>query len=475
MRLAPLLIVTALCFACRGDGDPTSPRGTPGIRFEAGDRITDTIQAELTQALVVEVRDAAGALQPGVVVRFESALLNPAPPGGGFGAFVSRLDQDFFTTLVADTTDSRARAAVLVKLGTRAGTAELIVTVPELGLVDTATYTVRPGAAIRIQAVPKDTTLRVGGNFTLRSAVIDRFGNSRSDAVTYATPGAGLALSGGAVTATAPGRAFVLAQASGWVDTTFVSVVPEGMLAAASPTGIVVFNTDGSDFRMLTTTVTRGFTTDWSPTGTEIAYDADFGQPIRAVNLNGQVRLASRGGGGTELYPEYAPDGAMLFFSRESWRLFRVKVDGTGEELVPMSPATSAAASSLSPDGSRLVYTIVAGGGQDVLGFLTLATGVAVNTQIRGHSPSWSPSGDQIAFIDPSNGTLQLMRADGTGIRTIGAPNSAYSFGIDWSSDGKWISARNASKDLIELIDPQTGSILPLGYTHGLSGPSWKP
>jgi Tol biopolymer transport system component len=97
------------------------------------------------------------------------------------------------------------------------------------------------------------------------------------------------------------------------------------------------------------------------------------------------------------------------------------------------------------------------------------------NPNIAGHSPSWSPTGDRIAYLDPQGYVLKVMNPDGTGVRQVGSADGSYAFGIDWSPDGKWIVAKNARIDRIELVNATTGVALPLGFTNGMSGPSWRP
>ena len=443
----------------------------------AGDNATDTISAEPIQALVVEVRGETGGPLSGAVVRFESLTRDAQDPWGGYNAYVSRLDQNQFYILAADTTDAQGRASARIKFGTTAGSALVRVVVPELGKADTATFVVKPGAAAKVKALPKDTALYRSRSFALRGAVVDRAGNPRTDPVTYTVAAGGISLTGASVTAQSEGRAAVLVQAQGLVDTTYVTVVPEGVLAASAPDGgVVMFNTDGSGYKRLVPTTMAAWTTDWSPSGSEVAFDAPYGGPVRVVDLAGNVRLASSSAGsGTEYYPEFSPDGSMIYFSRESWRLRRVKRDGTGDEAVPIATPVSDVAPSLSPDGTRLVYVVTGGFGNDVLRLLTIATGDVNAINIRGHSPSWSPRGDLIAYIDPQGRALYVMNPDGTGTRQVSQGAQTYAFGIDWSADGKWIVAANTTKHVIELIDAQTGASLPLGFTANMGGPSWRP
>ncbi|HET7456395.1 MAG TPA: hypothetical protein VFJ74_02005, partial [Gemmatimonadaceae bacterium] len=148
---------------------------------------------------------------------------------------------------------------------------------------------------------------------------------------------------------------------------------------------------------------------------------------------------------------------------------------GSGDEVVPSSMPSSDVAPSLSPDGTRLVYVVSGGGGYDFLRLLTVATGDVNAIQVPGHSPAWSPRGDLIAFLDPQTYALKVMNPDGSGVRQVSAAGQSYGFGIDWSADGKWIVARNNQKNAIELLDPVAGTSLVLGYTSGMTGPSWRP
>lgn len=469
-----LLAVLAVVSACHGDGSLAPARhGT--LHLLAGNGTTDTVQAMLVQALVVQLLDDRGKPLPGIVIRYQT--VPPSQDQPAF-AYVTATSRNSFSSVLSDSTDARGRSSAVVALGTIAGTARVTVSAPALDLVDTAVFTVRPGAAAAVHVSPRDTALVAGGSIKLSATVTDRFGNPRTDPVTHAMGAGNITLSTDQVTATGIGRAFVVAHTGAAVDTEFVSVVPAGEISAGSATGVAVFNTDGSGFRWLTGSTTPGYITDWSPDGTEIAFDTQNATgtwgPLWMVDLAGKVRPASLSSSQSqEAYPEFSPDGKVLYFCRRvsTWQLRRVDADGTNDQPVATSMYLSFTAPSVSPDGTRLVYAVL-DAGVDVLSFLDLATGQATNTPIRGDSPSWSPLGDLVAFIDASASALIVMNPDGSGLHQIG---TGFDFGIDWSSDGKWIVARSRAKNVIELIDPRNDVVLPLGFTHGLVGPSLKP
>ncbi len=131
-------------------------------------------------------------------------------------------------------------------------------------------------------------------------------------------------------------------------------------------------------------------------------------------------------------------------------------------------------APSPAPDGTRLVY--VRDSYPTQLWMLDLATSQSTDLRVPGHSPAWSPTGTVIAFLANSDGNrIKVMNPDGTGARVVGATSGGYAVGIDWSPDGQWIIARNSARDRLELINAASGEAIPLPFSRGYQGPSWKP
>jgi hypothetical protein len=95
----------------------------------------------LHDALVVEIRDAAGGLIRGATVRFAAVQ-----PPGGQGAFVtlSGLGQRNFTSASFDVSSQFGLAATFVKLEGAAGTARVEIAVLNLGMTDTIGFVVKP-------------------------------------------------------------------------------------------------------------------------------------------------------------------------------------------------------------------------------------------------------------------------------------------------------------------------------------------
>jgi Tol biopolymer transport system component len=476
LHLRHAIIGLAACAVCAcSDNNPIGPGEFVGVRIIAGSDVADTVDTRLTQALVVELRDQRGDPVADHPLRFTTVPVNPDLPSAGHTAYVSAPDGNDFGTFAADRTDSQGRARVLVQVGRKAGPALVIVTDPDQATADTATFTVQPGAAVRVLSAPEDTSVYVGKTMTLRSGVVDRFGNLRPDPATHAVIGTEVSVSGSTVTGVALGTALIVTTAGQWADTTTVSVPPEGVLAAFTPRGLATFKTDGSEFRVLVSeSFLSGITTAWSPSGTEVAFDHSFTGPLRIASLTTGVRAVSPGTAWS-IYPAYSPDGEWVYYSRGGWRLYRVHPDGTGDELVPMTaPSLSDAAPSLSPSGAQLVFVRISAG--DQLWMLDLASGVSASLNVFGHQPAWSPSGSLIAYLALNeSSSIKVMNPDGTGARTVSRAGSFYAFGHDWSPDSEWIVARNTARNRLEVLNVTTGQTILLGGTAGFNGPSWKP
>lgn len=467
-----LLLGAALIVGC---DDSTRPGDFPPIRLVAGADASDTVRSVLTQALVVEVNDDGGPL-PDAVVRFQSVAADPDAGWRGMGAYVSPPDRDQFGTFLSDTTDENGRAYALVQLGALAGTATIVVTVPDIGAEDTAYFTVKAGSPSSVVALPQDTALYVGRSFSPRSTIVDRYQNPVEGTVTYRTIGSAVNFADGKVSAMQLGRGLLIASFDSLADTTTVSVVPTMTFGALRGGIVVMANADGSGYKELVTAWSP-FTTDWDPTGDLLAYDERGGTgTIKMVDVNGTV-TAIGAGGTSGLYPEFSPDGAWVYYARGDWDFatYRARTDGSVDEALPVDSPPNAVSPSLSPDGKRLVFST---GDWGTLAIVDIATGEwSYVDGALGTSPAWSPDGSRIAYVATGNdgARLHTVAPDGSDNHRVGDEASSYDVGIDWSPDGKWIIARNNSRNRLEIVDATSGLTFPLGFTAGYRGPSWRP
>jgi hypothetical protein len=501
-------VVAVLAFgllsSCGGDG-PTKPApGEPGIHFVAGAASSDTVGALFAQALVVEVRRSDGSPAAGEVVRLESAFTGPDVwPGPVYDLEVASPASNLFVPIFADTTDAKGRLTVLVKLGTVAGKARLAVSVPALGMQDTARYTVLPGAAVGIRIFPRDTALAMGGTAELRASVIDRFLNTRSDEIRVTPRGQAVVLSGTEVTAQSFGRARLDVRSGTMEDSVFVSVVPQGTLAGftdiestGQAVALYTMETDGHLLQKVRETVVGpGYAGDmpatWTARGTQLVYhdnnwdhskqlyllDLTTGDNRRFLPVQDQMQM--------EEWPYASSGGEWVYFTGGTYSraaLYRAHQDGTGLQKLTPDDMPNESQGTPSPDGKRLAY-VLADGGFGSLAIMDLETGKRRSLGISGASPRWSPAGNEIAFIawggssGSDSGVLAAVGPDGSNIRTITRSAATYYPLFDYSPDGKYIAAVSR-QGVLTIIDVQSGIEVPVvlpALERPIIAPAWKP
>jgi Tol biopolymer transport system component len=254
-----------------------------------------------------------------------------------------------------------------------------------------------------------------------------------------------------------------------------------GALAASSDLGgVVTFNLDGTDIKIVTNAA--GQMVKAAPSGTSVVFNntgqlVDFGAPIYTANIAtgtlGVVDTPVNSSG--DAFPAFSRDGQWIYFSRyiaatNSGQLWRIHPDGTGGVALPNNMPGSDYWPTASPNGSQVAYVDI---GSSHLRILTVASGAVTDLGITVHSPQWSPNSNLIAYVATSGiaGQIGVVRADGTGAHTLGA--ASYAWGIDWSPDGQWIAARNVSTSLIDLLNVSSGAVQTLFFTGTMGSPTW--
>lgn len=515
LRRVVLLTVAGTIVSC---GDATGPH-TPGIHVRSGAEVSDTVLASLGDPLVVDIVGDDGAPVPGVVVRFQAVPLSGThSPWWGttwvaLGDTITGADQQF----IFDTTDANGRASTYVRFGAVAGSGTMVtINAPALGMDATAAFTIQPGAAAGVTIEPRDSAMYVGQSYSLRGTVVDEWGNPRTDPVSYRVANTSAAVdldATGTISARQIGRSNIVVTAGEWSDGAWVSVVPQGRIAAVKAhriTGdtasLVLINLDGSDARRFPVNYWAEPYPDWAPSGTSLVMEdgghyPGFDPRVVILDADGATRsiVDSTLGLHAELFPQYSTDGEWIYFAGQPpnvqghTELWRVHPDGTGAERIgePASYHEGDTQPSPSPDGQRVVFTTSKYSCcfMLTLNMLDVATGAidslgAENgNTIRGIAPRWSPADENLIVYGYINDrynntgalTLYTMRPDGTERRAITPPDIAVRPSFDWSPDGKWIIAQSFDTDVLELIEVGTGRILPLGFTKGMTQPAWKP
>jgi hypothetical protein len=459
MAIFPLsrraIAITLAASAIAACSDSTGPGGGPSIRLLRGSSVSDTVGTTLTQALVVEVHDSSGAPAPeGTLVRFETINSEPAQVYAHAQGSVNNIAL----------TDAAGHASAIVTLGARPGVGHLAVTVPSLGMVEYATYTIMVGNAAHTVITPADTGLYIGNALTLHATVVDRFNNARSDAITWSGPTPGLSVSNaGVVTGSAFGRYYVKATANGVTDSAVVRVLPRGRIAGVagrlSLATMSLLDTDGSN---LTTPVQASGVNNpkWLPGTTSLVYEQNLNvqQALYRLSADGTTKLFLSPVPATmtrQSEPAPSADGKWVYFTAFDSRcagfcVARAASDGSNVEIVIASHARTP---SPSPDGSKFAYVEEF---TNLIRVFDVATQTASTWSVAGNGPAWSPDGTQIAYAT-SGGTIAIIRPDGTPVRTLPASAGAAVI-YSWSPDGKWILNGGA------LVDAVTGESLSLQY-----------
>jgi len=469
-RLLAAAIAAALVIGCGGDS--TAPKPTSGLRIEAGANASDTIGAALAQALVVAVREPGGALATGAVVRF-TALQNDTLPYATTIA-VAALTSQNFSGFASDSTDAQGHAAVLVELGSVAGKAGIVITVPEFGFTDTAFYTVEPGRPARFALGVSDTVVRKGVAWDIGVRVMDRDGNRlSSDSVTYASINSGATVtSSGHVTAVTEGRSGIEVRYGTAHDTSWASIVPSALLVGVRPyNGVYLMNLDGTGVKTLTATGDYSVFPQWSPDGQRITiYE---GNPYGAVSLTALSLDGTRTpvvpapgsllGGAAWMRPDMS---GLLYFAgprsdNHAMAVWRMNADGSG--LVELGDPTDSydfTHPAPSPDGKTVLYDVDSHG----IMAIDVATKTVHALGLLGSFPVYSPDGAHIAYL--SGSALMIANSDGTGARALWNASDVDVTAPSWSADGNWILAPHAGGGAA-LVRVSDGVVLPLPFAFG--------
>jgi hypothetical protein len=357
--------------------------------------------------------------------------------------------------------------------------------VPVLGLSDSATYTVNPGAIARVRAQAVDTALQIGGTAALRGHVVDRYDNVRPEVPTIVS-GGGPAFTvdagSGTVTGQSMGAQSLYTQYGALADTSLVRVVPAGRLVVWSSSERVVrlVNLDGSAERTLVSDVSSIFgafpTFDATRqrvtlhTGTESGGGAP--NDVIVIDTTGSQRrdIGPAIGFTWVMATRQVADGSVLVVgqistdaSHPGYSLWRVAADNTITFMAalpdlgapwPGYPWPDYGAADISHNGSRVTYIGTTSTGVTELRVLDVSSGaITVLDPTSSSSPRWSAQDDRIAYLTAAPRWAQpygapiVINADGTGRTALGT--IGLSPGLGWSPDGKYLVGRPIAGSLI--------------------------
>ena len=471
--LRPAVCVFFACLTLACDKPPTSPTDDPPeaiLQVIAGGEVSDTIGS--IQPLAIQVTPPGSAPPAGWTVRFEAL-----PGAGSAGVEVSEPGAHAFVPLLDTTTDQAGVASVETRLGTVPGTHLLRVSVPELAHTASLGFEVLPGQAVRLLGVA-DTSMTVGQTFQPSVSSYDRAGNPLAAPPSLSAPSGGLRIDDeGLVTADSTGFHQLITTAGALADTGVVTVFPGGVLALIGEDKRSVIQRGLADPQGDTIAVLPGdaLRPRWLPDGETLLVQmtTDSGQRLVTVRPNGEVdRFVEDRMLSWEATPTTAPGVPWVYFagsnlhdlSRDLWR---VRLDGSNLERIPLGKEYRLLNGSVGPDGRIAAQ---ASGGTE-LGVLDPAAETFTFLGANGLLPRWSPTGDLIAYRNVDN--VHLVTPEGTERGMLG-PVAFHGVHV-WSPDGKWILI--GSYGMIHgmrIIHVETGETMELPGTMHLQRAAWR-
>jgi len=212
--------------------------------------------------------------------------------------------------------------------------------------------------------------------------------------------------------------------------------------------GVILARPDGSAVKALKISAYRGL---WSPDGTRVADSSGSSLVVESVS---DGRLDTVGP-----YPffgesfDWSPDSEQLVYDADG-KLFVVGRDGSGRRELPRGHTPS-----WSPDGLDVAFgrwtsdgcqSDIAVVGADGSGERTLAVGPEGRV-----GPVWSPDGSRLAYRSACNESVWVVNRDGSGERLVGDASQSGRFGfpLDWSADGRWLAAHGSWPGRTTLLE----------------------
>jgi len=173
----------------------------------------------------------------------------------------------------------------------------------------------------------------------------------------------------------------------------------------------------------------------------------DGGLAVMSVDGSGRRPLA---GGDLGFEPSISPDGRRIAFSRNTdvgvTAIYVMNVDGTGTTSIVQGLVFNPGPV-WSPDGCQIAFRSNHDGetgpvarisvvNADGTGLHQVSPEPDPNDFAFDESPTWSPTGTQLAFT--RNSVLHVINVDGTGLTAL--PNEDMALNPSWSPDGQRIA-----------------------------------
>jgi len=223
---------------------------------------------------------------------------------------------------------------------------------------------------------------------------------------------------------------------------------------------------------------------------TKIAYCSRKGnaKEIFIADYDGFNAQAFTHNGNLNLFPNWAPDNSKLAFVSNRTSKWEVNIHSylDGSRIAFPMFNTFSSTPAISPDGTEVAYALRTPRGDADL-YVSKLDGSnrrdITNNPAIDQSPTWSPSGGQIAFatdrIQTGATQIHICDADGSNVRRI-VKEGGDSDSPAWSPDGKWIAFHwkphmGTAYDIF-IAEVSSGRIRQLTNSSGSNeSPSWAP
>ncbi|MEE8584208.1 MAG: hypothetical protein V3T83_05080, partial [Acidobacteriota bacterium] len=197
------------------------------------------------------------------------------------------------------------------------------------------------------------------------------------------------------------------------------------------------------------------------------------GKELFLVDYDGFNQRTVTANGGLNKFPNFSADNERVAFvtnlpGSSRWELWVQELGGKGERRVVQVPTSYVSSPAFSPDGSRIAFA-ARGRNKPSADIYVATLSSAAPSNLTNHpgidtSPSWSPTGRQIAFISDRSGTPQVwvMDSDGSNLRRL-VNEGGHCDSPDWSPHGKliaysWQAPRQWKHDIF-VLEVATGRI----------------
>ncbi len=258
---------------------------------------------------------------------------------------------------------------------------------------------------------------------------------------------------------------------------------------------IYVMDPDGTNLVRLTRNASNEFCPDWSPDGTQIAYesDRDDPNPVRCFpNCTSRIYVMDADGTderrlmdlpGTEGHLDWSPDGRSIVFQADrdadgKNEIYVVSAEG-GEPRVVIDDGFDDTAPDWSPDGTSIAFSSDRGGSLDIFVIGVDGTGLRkiVDTGISDYFPDWAPDGREILFFAADWPRIRqdicVVEVDGPGLARLTDTPRVADESAQWAPDGERIVFQSDRDGNFEIYSMARDGTDVVRLTRSAGGDYW--